>query len=122
MKAVLSIVLAALLLILPVEQVLAQAAPQQKAVGVQQTVPSDGAARLLRVPPLSENSVRLLRTNPVDALLPTPNLGLAVAISPRVDAFAPMPLSRGGKIAIIVGAVLVIGAVVILVVIANNIK
>ena len=50
----------------------------------------------------------------MDALLPTPNLGLAVAINPRVDELAPMPLSRGGKIAIIVGPVLVIGAVVIL--------
>jgi len=82
-------------------------------VSVQQTAPSDGAAALFRVPPVTENPARLLRTNPLDALLPTPNLGLAVAISPRVDEPAPMPLSRGGKIAIIVGAVLVIGAVIL---------
>ncbi len=56
----------------------------------------------------------------MDALLPTPNLGLAVAISPRVDEFAPMPLSRGGKIAIIVGAVLVIGAGALLYYIAKD--
>jgi hypothetical protein len=118
MKAALSIVLAALLIMLPVEQVLAQAV-QQEAVSVQQTAPSDGAAALFRVPPVTENPARLLRTNPADALLPTPNLGLAVAINPRVDEPAPMPLSRGGKIAIIVGAVLVIGAVVILYSIAN---
>ena len=118
MRKAISVVLATLLIILPVEQVLAQAV-QQKAAGVQQTAPSDDAAALFRVPPVTENSARLLRTNPVDALLPTPNLGLAVAIRPRVDELAPMPLSRGGKIAIIVGAVLVIGAIAILVSIAN---
>ena len=113
MRKALSIFLAALLIILPVEQVLAQAI-QQEAVSVQRTAPSDGAAALFRVPPLTENSARLLRTNPVDALLPTPNLGLAVAISPRVDELGSMP-STGGRIAIIVGAVLVIGAILIVV-------
>ena len=68
MKAALSIVLAALLIILPVEQVLAQAA-QQADVRVQQAAPSDGAARLFRVPPLTENSARLLRTSSDRALL-----------------------------------------------------
>ncbi len=119
MPKAISVVLAALLIILPVEQVLAQAV-QQEAVSVQQTAPSNGAAALFHVPSATENSARLLRTSPVDALLPTPNLGLAVAISPRVDEFAPMPLSRGGKIAIIVGAVLVIGAVVLILFISAN--
>ena len=68
MKAVLSIVLAGLLVLLPVEQVLAQAV-QQEAVRVQQAAPSDGAASLFRVPPLTENSARLLRTSSNDALL-----------------------------------------------------
>ncbi len=116
MRKAISIFLAALLIILPVEPVLAQAV-QQEAVSVQQTAPSDGAAALFRVPPVTENHARLLRTSPVDA---TPNLGLAEAISPRVDAFAPLPLSRGGKIAIIVGAVLVIGAGVLLYYIAKD--
>ena len=59
MRKAISIVLAALLIVLPVEQVLAQAS-QQEAASVQQTVPSDGAANLFRVPPLTENSARLL--------------------------------------------------------------
>ena len=59
--------LAALLVLLPAEQVLAQAA-QKEAVSVQQTAPTDGAASHLRVPPLTENSARLLRT-PSDGVL-----------------------------------------------------
>ena len=70
MKAALSIVLAVLLIVLPVEKVLAQAS-QQAAVSVQQTAPSDAAARLFRVPPLSENSVQLLRTSSDRGLLDT---------------------------------------------------
>ena len=62
MKAALSIVLAGLLVILPVEQVLAQA-EQQADASVQQTVPSDAAAHLFRVPPLTENSARFLSTS-----------------------------------------------------------
>ena len=68
MKAALSIVLTALLIILPVEQVLAQAA-QQADGRVQQAVPSDGAAQLFRVPPLPENTVRLLGTSYEGGLL-----------------------------------------------------
>ena len=71
MKAALSVILAALLIILPVEQVLAQAV-QQEAVRVQQAPPSNAAARLLRVPPLTENSAPLLRTSPDGAPLSTP--------------------------------------------------
>ena len=71
MKAALSIVLAALLIILPVEQVLAQAV-HQEAVRVQQTEPADGAARLFRVPPLTPNSALLLRTSSDRALLNPP--------------------------------------------------
>ena len=71
MRVALSIVLAGLLLILPVEQVLAQAV-QQEAVSVQQTPPADGAASLFRVPPLSKNSSLLLRTSSDRAPLNTP--------------------------------------------------
>jgi len=70
MRKALSIVLAGLLMILPVEQVLAQAV-QQEAVSVQQAAP-DPAAALFRVPPLTENSVRLLRTSSDRALLNMP--------------------------------------------------
>ena len=66
MRKALSII-AGLLVILPVEQVLAQAV-QQEAVSVQQAAP-DPAAHLFRVPPLTENSARLLRTSSNDALL-----------------------------------------------------
>ena len=88
MKAALFIVLAGLLVILPVEQVLAQA-EQQEAVSVQQTAPSDPAARLFRVPPLTENSARLLggsseraplNTPIVDALLVQENNGGGLAL------------------------------------------
>ncbi len=71
MRKALSIFLAALLIILPVEQVLAQAV-QQEAVSVKQTEPADGAARLFRVQPLTDNSARLLRTSSDRALLNTP--------------------------------------------------
>ncbi len=68
MRKAISIVLAGLLVLLPVEQVLAQAV-QQEAVSVQRSVSPDGAAHLFRVPPLTENSARLLRTSSNDALL-----------------------------------------------------
>ena len=70
MCAALSIVLAVLLIFLPVEQVLAQAV-QQETLSIQQAAP-DPAAALFRVPPLTENSVRLLRTSSDRALLNTP--------------------------------------------------
>ena len=71
MRKALSIVLAGLLIILPVEQVLAQAS-QQADASIQQPSPSDPAANAFRVPPLTENSVRLLRTSSDRALLNTP--------------------------------------------------
>ena len=71
MRKAISVVFAALLIILPVEQVLAQAV-QQEAVSLQQAVPPDGAAHLFRVPPLTENSARLLRTSADRAPLSTP--------------------------------------------------
>ena len=69
MRKAISIVLAALLIILPVEQVLAQAAQH---VSIQQASPPDAAARLFRVPPLTENAARLLRTPSDRADLDTP--------------------------------------------------
>jgi hypothetical protein len=71
MRKALSVLLAGLLIFLPVEQVLAQAV-QQGDVRVQQAAPSDPAASLFRVPPLTENSARLLRTSSDRAPLNTP--------------------------------------------------
>ena len=102
MRKALSIVLAALLIMLPVEQVLAQAV-QQEAVSVQQAVPSDGAARLLRVPPLTQNSVRLLRTSSDRALL-----------SARFVERPVMQEDSGGGVSMseVIAGLVVIGAIV----------
>ncbi len=59
MKTALSIVLAGLLVTLPLKQVLAQAA-EQEAATVQQTAPPDSSGhRLIRVPPVTDNTSRL---------------------------------------------------------------
>ncbi len=71
MRKALSIVLAGLLVVLPVEQVRAQPV-QQEALSVQQTAPQNGAARLFRVSPLTENSGRHLRTSSHRAHLDRP--------------------------------------------------
>ena len=86
MKAALSIVLAGLLILLPIEQVLAQAA-QQEAVGEQQTAPSDGVAHLFRVPPLTENAALLLRGSSDGPLLDASlsNTYAVVEVSDRSD-------------------------------------
>ena len=95
MKAALSIVLATLLIVLPVEQVLTQAV-QQEAVSVQQGAPSDPAAHLFRVPPLTENTVRLsgassdralLNTDPTDALFvqEDPGEGLSTLVGRKTE-------------------------------------
>ncbi len=60
---VLTMVLAALLVLLPAEQASAQA-EKERAGSVQQTAPTNSAASLLRVPPLTESSARLLGTPP----------------------------------------------------------
>ena len=108
MKAALFIVLAGLLVILPVEQVLAQA-EQQEAVSVQQTVPSDGTAHLFRAPPLTENSARLLRTSSDRVLLNTP---FAEASLSDRDAVVEVSDWSGEK-KILVGIAVVVGLILI---------
>ena len=103
MRKVLSIVLAGLLVILPVEQVLAQASHQVD-VGVQQTAPSDPAARLFRVPPLTENSARLLSTSSEGALLES-------SLSTRDAAVGWSDWSNGKRALVVVGAI--VAAVVV---------
>ncbi len=97
-----SIVLAALLIILPVEQVLAQAA-QQEAVSVQPTAPTGSAASLFRVPPLSENSARLLG-NPSERAL----------LSARFVERPVMQEDSGGGVSTseVIAGLVVIGAIV----------
>ena len=68
MRKAISIVLAGSLLIPPAQQVLAQAV-QQEAVSVQPTSPPTPAAALFRIPPLTQNSARLLGTSSDRALL-----------------------------------------------------
>ena len=71
MRKPISIVLAGLLVVLPLQQVQAQVA-QQEAVSVDQTAPPEDAAQLFRVPPLTENTARLWRTTSDRTLLSTP--------------------------------------------------
>ena len=105
MRKAISVVLAGLLVILPVEQVLAQAV-QQEAVSVQQAVASDPAASLFRVPPLTENDVRLLRTSSERALL-DPGFSDAPFVQQEADDGLTWE-----EWAIVLGAVVVVGAVV----------
>ena len=107
MKAALSIVLAALLIILPVEQVLAQAA-QQEAVSVQQTQPLGGAAQLFRVPPLTDNSARLLGASSERVLLNTP---FAESSLSNTDAVVQSPSGSSTKKKIWIGVAVVAGIV-----------
>ena len=107
MRKAISVVLAALLIILPVEQVLAQAV-QQEAISLQQTEPPRGAARLLRVPPLTPNAALLLRTSSDRALLDTDNerIGLPPQDVPDIPN------------SVIVAGTIVVGVLIILLIIA----
>ena len=105
MKAALSIVLAALLIILPVEQVLAQAS-QQANVGIQQ---ADGAARLFHVPPLTENAALLLRASSDRALLDTPFADAPLVQQDPGGWWAG--LSDWERIGVMLGGIVVIGAI-----------
>ena len=133
MRKPISIVLAGLLVVLPLQQVQAQVA-HQEAVSVQQTVPPEGAAHLFRVPPLTENTARVLWTRSDRTVLNTPFAGaLLVQEDPsigwktddaasmvannvsRVEA-RPLPrLNTAGKVAltVLVLAVVLVAAVII---------
>ena len=105
MREALSIVLAGLLVLLPVEQVLAQA-EQQADVRVQQAAPSDPAAHLFRVPPLTENSARLLRTSSDRTLLDTDFLDAALVQEGAFEDWAlgwKIPFVTAISAAIVVG-------------------
>ena len=130
MKAAVSIVLTGMVVMAPLQQVLAQAA-QQEAVTAQPSASPDGAAYLLRVPPPTQNTALLFWaaserslvseflappvTSPVDALLRTPKLGPAVPLNPRVDERTPMPISTAGAVAIIATGIVVLLGVILFV-------
>jgi len=107
MKAALSIVLAGLLvLLLPVEQVVAQAT-QYDAVSVQQTGPNS-AARLFQIPPLTESSARLWRASSDRTPL---NTELADAMFMQDAPGWWSDASGVKKVGIVLGAVVVVGAI-----------
>lgn len=58
---------------------------------------------------------RLPTTNPMDALLPAPNTGLAVAFNLDVDELSPAPLSTTGTIVLgVVGLFVVLGIILLI--------
>ena len=89
MKAALSVVLAGLVVMIPLQQVQAQVA-QQEAAGLHQAAPPDSAAHRLRVQPLTESGA-LLWGAPMGSV--EPNLG---AHEPM-----PMPMAAGVKAALL---------------------
>jgi len=89
--------------VLPVEQALAQAA-QQEGVSVDRAAPPDGAANLFHVPPLPENSARLLRTSSDGVLLES-------SFSNRDAVEGWGDWSTETKIWVVVGAIVVVGGV-----------
>ncbi len=126
MRAITSVLLIALLNALPVTQVLAQAQQQQpRTTQVQDSVPwlpsslQDRAWKpvALTVPRADSGTVLLTGSG----LSYPGTLGLALDANTwsRGASGNPMPLGTGGKIAIVVGAVLVVAAVVIAVIVSN---
>ena len=111
MRKALSVVLAGLFVILPVEQVLAQAV-QQEPVRVRQTAPSDGAAHLFRVPPLTENAARLL-SNSSDGAVLRPSLSTR-------DAFDGWSDWSNGKRALVVVGVIFVAYVAVAVIVLGT--
>jgi len=88
MKAALSIVLAGMVVMVPLQQVQAQTAQQD--VGVHQALPPDSAAHRLRVQPLTESGA-LLWGAPLASVEPSPG-----AHEPM-----PMPMAAGVKAALL---------------------
>ncbi len=126
MRALISVLLIALLNALPVTQVLAQAQQQQpRAPQVQQSgpwLPSSLQEKAWKpvafTVPWADSGTVLLTGSGMSY---PRTLGLALDANTRSgDASGnPMPLGTGGKIAIVVGAVLVVAAVVIAVIVSN---
>ena len=106
MKAALSVVLAGLLATLPLKQVLAQA-EQQEAATVQQTASPDSSShRLIRVPPVTDNTARLWQPLASEG-------GLADIFAEDGSIPVPPPMPKGAKIVLYALAALAIMAVVL---------
>ncbi len=111
MRGAVVFVLTVIMVATPATQVLAQApqqhdVPARRAFPPAQSVTPDATQEQSPVP----DFLALPMTNPADAVLPTPDLGLAVALNPRVDE---TPLSTPVKVVLIVVAVvLVIGIII----------
>ena len=108
MRKALSIVLAGLLLILPVEQVLAQAALQQ-ANSVQQTTPPDGAAHLFRIPPVIKVPALAPETAPPWQSFAEKPLGMFAepSLSNRDAVVGWSDWSNGKRVLVVVGVIIV---------------
>ncbi len=100
MKGAVAFLLTVLMFATPVTQVLAQT-PRQQDVPARQPVTLD--VTLKRVAP------ELPKTNPLDAPLPAPNEGPAVALN--AGELMPAPLAKGDIIAL---RVLLVGAIVLI--------
>lgn len=113
MKGAVAFVLTVLMVATPATQVLAQT-PQQQDVPAPQDVPLAQPVTLgvTLEQSLAPELPALPMTNPLDALLPAPNVALAVALNPGADVLAPAPMSKPGKVVLIV--VGVVGAIVIM--------
>ena len=108
MRKDLSIVLAGLLLILPVEQVLAQAAQQQEN-SVQQTTPPDGAAHLFRIPPVIKVPALAPETAPAWRSFAEKPLGMFAepSLSNRDAVVGWSDWSNGKRVLVVVGVIVV---------------
>ena len=116
MRRAIAIVLSAILVTTPIKVVLAQADQQESQVTATD-IPSVVPPRTDQTP--TRIGVPVVEPDSDAALLFT--LGLALDANTRSwDAFGnPTPISTGGTIAIVVGAVLVVAAVVIAVIVSN---
>ena len=110
MKSAVAFVLTVLMFATPATQVLAQTPQQQQDAPARQDVPPAQAVTL-DVTPEQSLAPELPKTNPLDALLPAQNVGLAVALNP-VDELAPAPVSDQAQVVIFLVILLVIAVLV----------
>ena len=111
MRGAIVFVLTVVMFATPATQVLAQT-PQQHDVP-SRAQPVTLNATLERS--LAPGFLALPMTNPVDALLPTPNLGLAVALNPRGDALQE-ETDNSQKLVIGLAVLLLVALIVVVVV------
>ena len=109
MKAAVSIVLAGLIVMIPLQQVQAQA-EQLEGQAEYRAASPDSAAHRLRVPPPTENTARLLGASSERAMVP---------VTSPAD-LTPVPMSKAAKIGLIVVGGLVVLAAAGLVALANS--